>query len=458
MSIFDRLKALSEGGFLRSVAVLAGGSAFAQAIALLVLPILTRLYSPDDFGALAVYVAVVTVLSSAACLRFEIAIPIADDDAEAIRLLVLSLVSTAFFSIAILLVILVAPAWTVARLGQPHLAPYMWLIPLGVFLAASYSAFLFLATRQKRFSLVARTRMSQTIGSAGVQLSMGVLGYAPLGLILGYAINVGAGSLGLYKSILGSASGLWGGISLSSLKSTFHKYSRYPKMSTLEALSNNAAIQVPVVIIAALHLGKEAGFLLLAMRVMQAPIGLVGQAISQVYFSRAPEEHRNGRLDSFTQEVLSGLIRAGVGPLCFIGLVAPWMFEIIFGKDWRRAGDLVQLMTPWFVFQFLASPLSMSLHVTCRQGAALWLQVFGLFLRVGTVLIVGELALGLISEAYVLSGAAFYFGYLLVILWAVSLPASCIFFVLRHNAKIIGAWLMMGMLTAFSLSVLIGQA
>ncbi|MFH4122330.1 translocase, partial [Acinetobacter baumannii] len=64
----------AQGGFLKAVSVLVGGTAFAQGLAIIALPFITRLYSPSDFSIFAVYASILGILTVASCLRFEIAI------------------------------------------------------------------------------------------------------------------------------------------------------------------------------------------------------------------------------------------------------------------------------------------------------------------------------------------------------------------------------------------------
>ncbi len=71
-----KLEVLLRHGFIRSVGVLVGGTAAAQVLMVLVLPLLTRLYTPDDFSVLAVYASILGIVTIAACLRMEIAIPL----------------------------------------------------------------------------------------------------------------------------------------------------------------------------------------------------------------------------------------------------------------------------------------------------------------------------------------------------------------------------------------------
>ena len=344
------------------------------------------------------------------------------DDKEAFCLLVLSLGSTALLSLLILMAVFFFQADIINFSGQPRIADYLYFFPLGAFLVGVFSSFQYWAIRKKNFKAVAKTRLSQSISSAVTQVGLGFSSASPLGLILGYVVNIGSGSLGLCRAMCQTDGALFKTTSALNLKVIFQKYERFPKLSAPEALANSAAIQVPVIIIASYALGSEAGFLLLGMRVMQAPLGVIGQAISQVYLSRASEEYRRNNLDKFTLEVFAGLFRAGVGPLLFAGVVAPNVFGFVFGPQWIRSGELVSWMALWYVFQFLSSPLSMALQVTRSQGVALGLQIFGFVLRVSSVIVAAKFfGKDFVSEAYAISGAVFYAIYLVVILKVLSI-------------------------------------
>jgi O-antigen/teichoic acid export membrane protein len=97
-----------------------------------------------------------------------------------------------------------------------------------------------------------------------------------------------------------------------------------------------------------------------------------------------------------------------------MGILSPILFPFIFGPSWIRAGYLVSWMTPWFIFQFLASPISMTLHVIGEQKAALGLQIFSLATRLGAVWLALEIDPRFAVESYALSGAIVYASYLAV--------------------------------------------
>lgn len=359
------------------------GTVLGRLIALLALPIITRLYAPEDFVLLAVYLSLISIFSVVACLRLEVAIPLAESDDDAINLLALALLALLLASGAALVLCLTIPQTLVRWLGKPEIKPYLLLVPLGIAMAGCYSVFQFWATRARHFGDIARTRVGQAAAGVATMLLLGWGGIAPLGLLLGNAINTGAGGLTLAFRALRSDRARLNQLSTFTMKTALRKYYRYPVYSTPEALFNIAGIQVPILIIAA-NGGGEAGFLLLSMQIMTAPMTLLGSSISQVYMSRAPEEFREGRLLPFTISIMKRLAMIGIGPLIAVGILAPIAFPWIFGSEWIRSGEIVTLLVPWMILQFVASPVSMVMFVVGRQKAMLALTFFGAITRIGS--------------------------------------------------------------------------
>lgn len=441
MPLRQYLARLRHSSFVRAVGVLVGGTAFGHAITAVTMPIVTRLYSPADFSVLVVFSGVMAIIAGAACLRFDIAVPLAVEDREAANLLALSLSCAAVVCGLLGLVIVAAPRPVANALSQPALEPYLWLLPVGIFLAGAYSALQFWVVRQRQFATLARTRVLQSAAAAGVQIIWGLASVSPFGLLLGHVVNSGSACLGFGRRLAGKDRCILAAVSLDGMLSAAVKYSHFPKYSTIEALCNSASIQLPVLLIAALTAGSEAGHLMLALYVVQAPMGLIGGAVAQVYLARAPEELRAGTLGSFTAGVVAGLVRSGVGPLAFAGIVSPLLAAPVFGAEWQRAGVLVSWLTPWFAVHFVTAPVSMALHVTGRQRMALWLQFTGLVGRVAAVVLAGALPGHHVSEAYALSGLLFYAAYLFVVFRVVRADLREMGAELRRSLPTCAAWI-----------------
>lgn len=203
------------------------------------------------------------------------------------------------------------------------------MIPLGIWLASTYSAFQFWATRKKRYGAIAKTRISQTGSSVFVQISLGLgSAFGPLGLLLGQAMSSGAGVFALARLMWLKDKRHFRRVSRERMRAMFIAYKRFPKYSALESFANNGAVQLPVILIAAVSSESDAGYLLLAMKAMAMPLGLIGGAVSQVYLSRAPDEWRAGTLPTFTLNSIAGLAKVGIGPLIFAGITAPILFPV----------------------------------------------------------------------------------------------------------------------------------
>lgn len=411
----NKLKQLASNKYIRSVGVLAGGTAVSQVITILALPLLTRLYSPEDFGILAIYVAIVSIVSTVSCLRLEIAIPLPEQEQDAASLLVLALLSSVFFGLLSLLIVIIAPVQIANLIGEPNLESLLWLLPISIWVTSTYNAIQYWSTRKRQFGAIARTRLTQAISGTGVQLLGGLLSIGSIGLLLGQIFKSCAGVWRLAKLTWIQDKSSLKLVNGSDLRRVFRKYDRFPKYSTLESFANVAGIQIPILLVASYLGGAESGYLMLAMQIISAPVGLLGSSISQVYLSHAPEHLRRGDLAQFTARCIAGLIKLGVLPLIFIGGLAPALFPLVFGAGWERAGQLLAWMTPWFILQFITSPVSMVLHVKDQQKTAFLIQLFGLILRVGIVISVGIISKEYIAEAYAISGAIFYLIYFFII-------------------------------------------
>lgn len=438
-----KLQTLRRAEFMRSVGVLVGGTAVAQVITLLALPVVTRIYSPSEFGAFGVFVSMLSLISAISCLRLEVAIPIPEKETEAVDLIVLTVLSCLVMAgIAAVGVLLFKKQ--ILFLGAGALEKYLWMLPIGILVIGFYSILQFWMLRQKRFGIIASTRFKQAFGGAATQLSLGLLNFGVMGLILGYLINSGAGIFGFVISAIRNDKRMFSGVTVSRVKETLKKYIDYPKFSTLETFSSNGATQIPLIIISAAVGGAELGFLMLAVRSLAAPVALVSGAVSQVYLSKAPEEFRAGNIKPLTLGLISGLIKIGVGPIVFVGMVAHLIVPIVFGSDWSRAGYLIGLMAPWFVVQLLSNSVAMALYVLNKQIIALSINLFGFLLRCGAAGVSYIVMPSFVIESYIFSGFIFYLIYFVMVSKSLDIRIVDLFKVANASLPIIAVWLVAG--------------
>lgn len=417
MGIRAKLEAIRRNGFVRSASVLVGGTAAAQALTILALPILTRLYSPEEFSILAVYIALLTMVSVIACLRLEIAIPLPEDDTEAANLLALALGLALVTALLVGAFVIAFGPWFFDALGQPQLQPYGWLLPFGVWLAGSYAAMQFWSTRKKRFATIARTRMMQAGSGLTAQLGLGWAGAGPVGLLVGHALMAGAGVVNLARQTWRSDRPALNGISRDGMVQALSKHRRFPLYSTWDGLATNASIQIPLLLVAFFALGPEAGFLMLALRVIGAPLQLIGAAVSQVYLSGAAEDWRRDVLREKTYTIVRNIFLFVSLPILAATAIAAPYFSVIFGNEWARAGVVALWLAPMFAIRVIVNPISMVMNVVGKQREMMFLKFLGLLARVGAVLL-AALTHGPMVEVYAVASACVYFLFFFVFMHA----------------------------------------
>jgi len=332
-----------KGGLLRAALALGGASLATQAVGVLLSPLYSRLYAPADFGLFGVYTSILAAALTVGSLCYETGIPVGKDDAEAIGL-------TAISILLILIIALGAVAWmgleTLAgsQASRSQLGGYLWLVPVGIVGAGVYRAIRYWALRRNAMAAIARTSISQLVGSNAMTLGFGVLYPRPLGLILGSIAGYSAGTWDLARRTQlipllrpDSASRVTSG----QLWMIAKKYRRLPLMSAPSALFNSLGIYLPGILLAPYFGADFAGQFFMGMRVISLPVGLIGGVLSQVFFGScaAVARDRPQDLARFFNRVF---VRAAACSLVILlaGLAAPWAFPVVFGKQWRPAGQI----------------------------------------------------------------------------------------------------------------------
>ena len=409
-------KFLPKNPFARSVSVLAGGTAAGQGIIVLASPLLTRLYSPEDFGLLAVYASLLGILGVVASLRYQLAIPLPDKEEEAALVVVLSLLVVLGMSFLTALAVLIFGQYIAEVTNTPTLARYMWLLPLGLLLLGIYQVFYYWAIRTREFTAIARTKLTQSVSMVAVQLGGYALG--PLALLLGQVFGKAAGTTSLGMLAIRNQWSLFRSVSLQDVFHAAKRYRRFPIFSTWGGVFNAAGAQLPPLLFAAMFSTSAAGIFMLTHRVLAMPMQLIGRAIADVFFSRAAEARREGNLAPLVANIHEKLAHIAMPLALILILIGPDLFTIVFGSDWRQAGEFARWLSIFLYFQFITSPLSQLVSVLEKQVQGTVFQTALMAAQLTGILI------GVIYNNLILSVALFSIGsavcYLGFLIWIVS--------------------------------------
>ena len=384
---------------LRATLTLMAGGALAQLLPLLLGPLLTRLYTPSQFGLYHLFAAVAANVAVVACARYEHALPLARDDGEARALMALC---RWILLVAIGLSAIGAAAW---GLSIGALWP-LWL-PAAVGAFGGLSLATLAAVRAQRFAALAASRVLQQGGGAALQAAAGATGAGLWGLIVAPIAAALAAAAWLRPRL-----GPGGRVPRAALAAVARRHRDFPLLNTPHAFLGALQDTLAVALVAAWQGPAAAGFWGLALRYLKAPATLVGGAVSQaLYPALAARGAPTVQGRSAVRRVMRTLALLALPLVLALWLFAPAAFAAAFGARWYEAGELARALALYIGLHFVASPLSVA---TMAWGAQAWALKLSL---VGQALFVAALAAGLAlgglnAAGWAVSAAmALYFGW-----------------------------------------------
>ncbi|MBJ9958149.1 lipopolysaccharide biosynthesis protein [Acinetobacter courvalinii] len=356
---------------LKNIFKLLSGNILAQLITILFIPIITRLFSPADFGQYTLFIAILGFFGVISCLRYEIAISIPERKQDAIHLVV----GGSYILIGMVLIssIIVTFAGFLfpLEIGKLGLTTNLKYIPLGLLLLGTYNLLSYYALREKNYSIVAQTKVAQV---SFISLSQILFhNFGAKALILGYVIGQTIGSISLFRKFRKDL--LVTKISFKRIKELLIEYKNFPLYSTWGAMLNNLGQSVPIILFSLFFGTKIAGLYALSYRLLVVPLGTVSSAVSSYFFSIAREQIANKKIDITIFQIISILSKLSFPFFLLLLFLNKDIYILIFGDKWGEVATFVKILVPWLGCVFVISPISMFMEILEHQGENLIFQI-----------------------------------------------------------------------------------
>lgn len=360
-----RLSGIFSSQFIRHVLTLLTGTVAAQVLMLLLTPVLSRLYSPEDYGLFSIFSSILATVTVMAALRYDMAImlPKRDADAKVLKrgvtrlIVVTSVLATAVCG---LLGPLIAEAT-----GSPELAPWFWLMGVAIFTLAEISALTYWLNRRSDYKAIGINRVLQSGGTGIAQLgfALGKMGGVG-GLILGTLV----GQIAAWLTLRHKAKDVRNGLDESheTIPGLFNRYRRMPLLNGPNALVDAVRNNGINIIIGIVYSGALLGQFFMAWKLLQLPLALINGALAQVFFQKLSIMER-GSMYVFAKTSVKQSIILGVVPFALIYWLSPWAFPLFLGTEWTEAGMIAQVLVPWLFMSLITSPISTIFVVTETQ-------------------------------------------------------------------------------------------
>lgn len=379
------IRRLRRSSFVRNVAVLATGSAIAQVIPIIALPIISRLYEPKDFGVAALFLSFSTIIGISATLRYDHAIVLPKDSRTANQLATISIALAVIIS-GFLLALVVTGKWL-------HLEPawlsqfglWVYFLPLGVLLVALENTALGIATREKRFRKIAGAAVIHSSTVSGIRVVSGFFNSGIAGLI---------GSL--LTGLIAKLAFLWHPqrtsrhLQLGSPKETrslMYHYRQFPHYSLPTGLLRALNQNLPIFALAFIFSPAIVGFYAMGNRLLKMPVQLFTESVRRIYLQEAAELINHGKpLKRPLLKATGGLAILGLMIFAPIILLGDQLFTFVLGGKWTNAGVFAQILAPFLFLLFIQGPSGATFVVLQKQHVLMKIQLVAILLTTGVFL------------------------------------------------------------------------
>jgi O-antigen/teichoic acid export membrane protein len=375
-SWFERLRG---NEFVRNVGILSGGSALGHAFTLAAAPLLTRMYGPADFGALGLFTSFLTIMSVAVALRYEVSIVSGRDESEAAYLTFASFMFALPMSVVAGVLLWLLNHFSAVGYGDlPSYAPI--LLAFAMFFVGAFTALRYWCLREERFAQVSQGIVIQSAGRAILQSAFGVVKLHSAGLLFGEMLGRCMGMSRMFRSAWPVLRGYAAGFRRKEFLGALWRQRKFPLYSLPSSFLDALCMGLYVPLLIRLYGVSVGGYYSLVWRAVAVPSVVVTVAIADTFHSRlaacareAPEQ-----VMKLFQRTSLSLLLLGSIPTCILWFWSGSLFRLVFGAQWALSGTIAGLVAPWYLSEFVVTPVSRVVLVLSGQEMKLIWDVLSL--------------------------------------------------------------------------------
>ena len=360
------------------------GTTIAQAIPIAISPILTRIYTPEDFGIFAIYMSVASILSVMATGRYELAIMLPKKDEDAINIVALSLIISFLVSFIVLLIVFLFNASITALLGNPEISSWLYFIPLSVLLTGIYQSFNYWSNRKKQYKRLATSRVLQSGTTASSNLAMGFSSFGSGGLIGSSLLGQGVASFVLGRMIFKEDRNRFKEIKKLKIFALGRRYVKFPKFDIPSAFIYTLYSNMAVIFFTKFFEASISGFYFFANRILKTPFSFFISAFSDVFYQKLSKTTDVKVISTEINHFSLRLLKVTLIPFLLIVYSSYFYVKPIFGEKWEDLYIYIEIFALPIYIGLLLAPYGHVLKIINRQEISMYLHfarltILGLF-------------------------------------------------------------------------------
>jgi O-antigen/teichoic acid export membrane protein len=371
------IKQYKSSEFIKNIAVVISGTAISQIISIAITPILTRNYTPEDFGFYTTFIAIYSLLCSFATGKFERVILLSKDIKDIIIVSSLCLLTSLVFSFTCLFLFFIASlVFDFGKWGiEILLFKWLYIIPAFLIIYAVNTVFLTFLNYEKNFKEISKSRVIKTFVSISVSVTCIYFLKDMGGLILGEILGLFISTIYLFPKLKFLFQ------FKKEISSHFYnfiiRYRNFPLYNIPTDLLNNSSSQVPVFFLSPIYGVNVTGQYSLMKRMLDAPVTLLSSSVLEVFRQKASEQFiKNGDCRNLLLKTAKNLALISIVPFSILFVFGSDIFVLIFGEKWRDAGQFASIFSVFYFFKFISSPISYVFYIAEKQKIDFLLHIY----------------------------------------------------------------------------------
>ena len=364
----------------------------AQVVGFSLTPIISRLFSPSDFGILGSFNAVLNIIAAAATLEYTQAIILQRKKEDAINLFAVSCLCTLAVAFFTLIFCLLAPE-IVHGIMKTEGIWLLLLLIIGIIVTGLNSACQVWCVRAKAFKHTSASQVIRSLSANGTQIGLGYLKIGAPGLIIANVLADILASLTLFRVLLPDLIALRPCIQWNRMKQLAIEYRDFPMYAATQNVVSTLSSGLPVLLLTQYYGITVGGAYAFGVRILQVPMGFILRPLRQVLLQKASETQlQKGNMIALYVKITVGLFAISILPTFILFIWAPKFFIWIFGSQWHMAGEFAKYLILWLMVAFCNPPAVLFAQVIRIQRTVLFYDLVVLATRI-LILVLGGMYL-----------------------------------------------------------------
>lgn len=369
---------LNNSPLIKNTLVVTIGTGIAQAFPMIAYPVLARIFSPAEFGLLAIITSLVPIIAIISSGAYEGGILLSKSKKSSINLAAYIFIRSLIFLFCFFVILVIFNNLIIDILNEPNLNYWLLTVPFISFGAIIYNISNEWFIKYKYFPILSLNKALYTISNVSFKLFFGLVAFMKSGgLILGDILGkifivffIFIRFLNLEKNILGK-------ITKEEIKESPKEIPDFPKYAMPDQIISNLAGSIHIFFISAFFGSTQLGFVAIVSSILYVPITIFSSAIKDVFKQRAIEDIENsGNCRPLYIKLLIPVSLISFIGFGFLYFLLPTFFRYFLGEEWIQAGEYSQIMTPLFCFSFISMAFKDIFVVVKKMHIALIWQIF----------------------------------------------------------------------------------